>query len=81
MMVKVFRLELESHTVSELVKEILDGIMKGNIEHPAVKIMLATVMALKINALPGLLMDESINVKQPVIKVDSGSNHKSGKCP
>lgn len=81
MMVKVFRLELESHTVSELFMEILDGIIKGNIEHPAVKIMLATVMALKIKALPGLLMDDSTNVMQPVIKVVRGSNHKSGKCP
>jgi hypothetical protein len=78
---KVAKLELESQTVNELFKEMLEGMIKGNIEQPAVKIIEAIVILLKIKALPGLLTLDRIIVITPLKKAIAGTANNSGRCP
>ncbi len=50
MMPSVFWLEAASHRVRLLLGSVADGMTKGNIENPAVRIMPATATELKKNA-------------------------------
>ena len=56
MIFKVVRLELASQTVNELFITELEGIKKGNIETPAVKMTEVNVNELLIKASPGRLI-------------------------
>jgi hypothetical protein len=75
---KVARLELASHTVKELFIAELDGIRKGNIETPAVKITEVNVNELLINASPGRSIFASTMVAVPAIKASPGTAHNAG---
>ena len=67
-MFNVIGLELESQTVNELFKEILEGIINGNMEQPAVNMTATMIKELKTKALPGLLIsDKTIKIKIPEI--------------
>ena len=55
MMPKVFLLETASHMVKLLTGSVLEGIINGNIEKPAVKIIPAIAMLLNKNALRSFL--------------------------
>ena len=81
MMYKVIWLELESQTVNELFKEIFEGIIKGNMETPAVNMTAVTKKELKIKALPGLFNSDKTIKINPEKKADAGIINKSGKWP
>lgn len=49
-MPNVFLLEMPSHMVKLLTGSVLEGMMNGNIEKPAVKMMPAIAMLLNTNA-------------------------------
>ena len=68
MIFNVIRLELASHTVRELFMAELDGIMKGNIDTPAVKITEVNVKELLIKATPGRSIFDSTRVIAPAMK-------------
>ena len=78
MIFKVARLELASQTVKELLKAELDGIRKGNIDTPAVKITEVNVNELAINAKPGRSVLDSAMVTAPAIKASTGTTHNTG---
>src|SRR5665811_1300951 len=75
MIFKVVRLELASHTVKELFMAELDGIRKGNMDTPAVKITEVNVNELAINARPGRSIFDSAMVTAPAIKASPGTTH------
>jgi len=78
MIFKVVRLELASQTVNELFITELEGIKKGNIETPAVKMTEVNVNELLIKASPGRLIFESMMVAEPAIKANPGIAHNTG---
>ena len=49
-MPNVFLLDVASHIVKLLIGSVLEGMIKGNIENPAVRMMPAIAMLLNINA-------------------------------
>jgi hypothetical protein len=79
MIFKVARLELASHIVKELFITELEGIRKGNMDTPAVKITAANVNELLINAKPGRSIFESKMVAMPETKARQGIAHNTGQ--
>ena len=59
----VFLLETASHIVKLLIGSVLDGMMNGNIENPAVKIMPAIATLLNIKAVRSFLSHALNNAK------------------
>ena len=74
----VERLELESQTVRELLAAILDGMINGNIEIPAVRITDVRVNELKTRANPGRSNLDNTIVIKPVMKASAGTPQSSG---
>ena len=75
MIFKVVILELASQTVNELLITELEGIKKGNIETPAVKMTAANVKELLIKASPGRSTFDSTIVVVPAINAKLGIAH------
>ena len=81
MIFKVARLELASQTVNELFGAELDGIRKGNMDTPAVKIMDVKVNELEIKAKPGRPIFDRVIVIAAAIKAKLGTSHNTGNRP
>ena len=67
-------LEVASKAVRLLLGTVLDGIMNGNIDNVAVRMTPAKAALLNINAIPGRLAREMINVSIPPAMARIGAN-------
>ena len=73
-MPSVFLLETASHMVKLLTGFVLEGMMNGNIEKPAVKIMPAMAMLLNVNAVRSFLKRALNSAKAMPVKPAIGAN-------
>ncbi len=78
MMPNVFWLETASHTVRLLTGFVLDGMMNGNMENPAVRMMPAIAALLKTKAVFSFLALELSNANAIPAKPAIGASNIQG---